>query len=82
MFWLKLVRDFFKVLRDGQTPRQIAGGFALGSILGLSPMLTLQGALVWLILLVLDINLSAALVSLTIFSLVAYLFDPVFHWIG
>ena len=43
MFWLKLIRDFIKILREGQTPAQIAGGFAAGSIVGLSPVLTLQG---------------------------------------
>ncbi len=65
MFWFKLIRDFISILREGQTPAQVAGGFALGSILGLSPMLTLQGVLVWLIILVIDVNLSAALVALT-----------------
>lgn len=82
MFWLKLIRDFIKILREGQTPAQVAGGFALGSILGLSPNLTLQGIAVWLVILMLDVNLSAALVSLTIFSLFAFLLDPVFHWVG
>jgi uncharacterized protein (TIGR03546 family) len=82
MFWLKLIRDFIGILREGQTPAQVAGGFALGSILGLSPMLTLQGAVVWLVILVLDVNMSAALVALTVFSLVAFLVDPVFHWVG
>jgi uncharacterized protein (TIGR03546 family) len=82
MFWLKLVRDFLKILREGQTPAQIAGGFALGSILGFSPMFTLQGAAVWLILLVLDVNLSAAIVAMTIFKLIAFLVDPLFHWLG
>jgi len=82
MFWLKLIRDFIKILREGQTPAQVAGGFALGSILGLSPMLTLQGAVVWLVIFVLNVNLSAALVALTVFSLVAFLLDPLFHWFG
>lgn len=82
MFWLKLIRDFIKILREGQTPAQVAGGFALGSILGLSPMLTLQGAMVWLVILVLNVNLSAALVAVTAFSLVAFLLDPIFHWLG
>ena len=82
MFWLKIIRDFFKILKEGQTSGQIAGGFALGSILGFSPMLTLQGIVVWLILLVIDVNLSAALLALTRCSIVAYLFDPLFHWIG
>ncbi|MBK7260146.1 MAG: TIGR03546 family protein [Ignavibacteriae bacterium] len=82
MFWLKLIRDFIKILREGQTPAQVAGGFALGSILGLSPNLTLQGILVWFVILILDVNLSAALVALTVFSLFAFLLDPAFHWVG
>jgi len=82
MFWITIVRDFIKILREGQTPAQVAGGFALGSILGLSPMLTLQGAVVWLIILVLNVNLSAALLALTVFSLIAFLLDPLFHWVG
>jgi uncharacterized protein (TIGR03546 family) len=82
MFWLKLISNFIKILREGQTPAQVAGGFALGSILGLSPMLTLQGVLVWLVILVLDVNLSAATLSLLVFSLIAFIFDPVFHYLG
>jgi uncharacterized protein (TIGR03546 family) len=82
MFWLKLISNFIKILREGQTPAQVAGGFALGSILGLSPMLTLQGLLVWLVILVLDVNLSAATLSLLVFSLIAFIFDPVFHHLG
>jgi uncharacterized protein (TIGR03546 family) len=82
MFYLKFIRDFVNILRAGQTPEQVAGGFALGSILGLSPMLTLQGALVWLILLALDVNFSAAGVAMTFFSLFAFLLDPLFHWLG
>jgi len=82
MFILKFIRDFVNILRAGQTPAQVAGGFALGSILGLSPMLTLQGGLVWLILLVLDVNFSAAGVAMTLFSLFAFLLDPFFHWLG
>ena len=82
MFWITIICDFIEILREGQTPAQVAGGFALGSILGLSPMLTLQGAVVWLSILVLNVNLSAALLALTVFSLFAFLLDPLFHWVG
>jgi uncharacterized protein (TIGR03546 family) len=82
MFWLKLVTNFIKILREGQTPAQVAGGFALGFILGLSPMMTLQGAVVWLIILVLDVNLSAATFSLAFFAMFAYIIDPLFHRLG
>ena len=82
MFWLHIISNFVKILRAGQTPRQIAGGFALGSIVGLSPVFTLQGLAVWLVILFFNVNLSSAILSFTLFSIVAYLFDPVFHWLG
>ena len=71
-----------KVLRAGQSPRQIAGGFALGSIVGLSPSLTLQGLAVWLMIFILDVNLSAAILAFSLFSLIAFILDPVFHSLG
>ncbi len=82
MFWLKFITNFIKILREGQTPKQIAGGFALGAILGLSPHMTLQNLIIWAILLVLDVNLSAATVAITTFALIAYIFDPLFHRLG
>jgi uncharacterized protein (TIGR03546 family) len=82
MFWLQIVKNFIQILRSGQTPSQVAGGFALGSMVGLSPFLTLQGIILWLVILVLDVNLSAALLSATLFAIIAYLLDPVFHSLG
>jgi uncharacterized protein (TIGR03546 family) len=82
MFWIQFITRFLKILRAGQTPKQIAGGFALGAIVGLSPVLTLQGIVVWLVIFVLDVNLSAAFFAFAFFSLFAYLFDPLFHSLG
>jgi len=82
MFWLKILTNFIKIMRSGQTPAQIAGGFAFGAILGLSPMLTLQGVLIWLIILMIDINLSAVTLSILLSSLIAFIFDPIFHRLG
>ncbi len=82
MFWIKFVTNFLKILRAGQTPKQIAGAFALGAIVGLSPSLTLQGVIVWLIIFVLDVNLSAAFFAFGTFALIAYIFDPIFHSFG
>jgi uncharacterized protein (TIGR03546 family) len=82
MFWLQIVANFIKILREGQTPRQVAGGFALGSIVGLIPGLSLQSLLVWLVIFVLDVNLSAAFLAATLFALLAWLLDPVFHQLG
>lgn len=82
MFWLNFIKSFIKVLAEGQTPKQIALGFALGSIIGLSPMFTLQGLIIWILILMLDVNISAALVSITLFKIIAFIFDPLFHWLG
>lgn len=82
MFWLQIVKSFIQVLRSGQTPRQIAGGFALGAIIGLMPFFTLQGLCLWFVILVLDVNLSAALLAITLFSLFAYVLDPLLHALG
>jgi uncharacterized protein (TIGR03546 family) len=82
MFWLQIVKSFIQVLRSGQTPRQIAAGFSLGAIVGLMPFFTLQGLLLWLVILVLDVNLSAALLSATLFALIAYIVDPFLHALG
>lgn len=82
MFWLQILKGFIQVLRSGQTPRQVAGGFALGAIVGLMPFFTLQGLLLWLAVLVLDVNLSAALLAASLFALLAYFIDPLFHLLG
>ncbi len=82
MFWLNIVSNFLKILRAGQTPAQIAGGFALGSIAGFSPHLSLQIVAVWVIVLSLNVNLSAAFLSFTLFGIVAFLVDPLFHVLG
>lgn len=82
MFWLQIVTNFIKILREGQTPRQVAGGFALGSIVGFVPGFSLQGLLVWLVIFVLDVNLSAAFLAFTLFALLGVLLDPLFHQLG
>jgi uncharacterized protein (TIGR03546 family) len=82
MFWLQIIKGFISVLRSGQTPRQIAGGSALGAIVGLMPFFTLQGLLLWLVIFVLDVNLSASLLAVTLFALIAYILDPLFHALG
>jgi uncharacterized protein (TIGR03546 family) len=82
MFWLKIIRDLLKILREGENPAQVAWGAALGSIVGLSPSITLQGLAVWLLILVLNVNLGAVFLAFTLFSLVAWLLDPLFHLLG
>ena len=51
MFILKILGKFIKVLRSAASPRQIAWGFALGCILGLTPFWSLHNLLLVVLIL-------------------------------
>ncbi|MFQ5709308.1 MAG: TIGR03546 family protein [bacterium] len=82
MFWLKFISKFIKVLRAGESPELIAGGVALGLLVGLPPFWTLQSVALLVVAILTKVNLSAVFFSLFFFSFVAYLFDPLFHHLG
>ncbi|MBN1895251.1 TIGR03546 family protein [bacterium] len=82
MIFIKLFSKLIKILKSGDSPSQIAWGFALGSIPGLTPLFCLHNAAVLFLLLVLNVNFGAALLALAVFSLFAWLLDPMFHAVG
>jgi len=82
MIFLKLLSKFIGVLRSGAKPGEIAWGFALGAVLGLTPFRGAHTVIVILLICVLRVNVSAAVFSWLVFSLLAYLLDPVFHSLG
>ncbi|MDZ7291986.1 MAG: TIGR03546 family protein [candidate division KSB1 bacterium] len=82
MFWLQFISKFIKVMRAGASPGQIAGGFSLGFLIGLMPFLTLQSVIIFCMVFLLNINLSAATFAIFIASFGAFLLDPLFHHLG
>jgi len=82
MFWINVLSKFIKVLRAGETPRQIAAGFGFGYLIGLMPFMTLQGILLFLTMFLLNINLAAGTLAIILCSIFAFLLDPVFHHLG
>ena len=84
MIWLKIVSKFIKAFRSGESPRQIALGFCFGFLLALMPFWKLQAILIFVLLILLNINLAAATVAflLTNIFFLPNLLDPVFHNIG
>ena len=82
MFILKLLGKLVKVLRSSAAPGQLAWGFALGAILGLTPLTTLHNLAVLILIIILPVNVTAALLSFLLYSLFAFLLDPLFHSIG
>lgn len=82
MMWLKLLGRILQVLREGATPRQIAGGFVLGFALGLIPGWPIQAFLLLAVLFLINVNLTMAGVGAVIASGLAVLLDPVIDAIG
>jgi uncharacterized protein (TIGR03546 family) len=82
MFFLKVIGKFFKAMGSSASPRQIAWGFALGAILGLTPLWSFHNLIVISLVFVLNVNLSVALMAFLLFSFFAWALDPFFHAVG
>ena len=82
MLIVKLILKLIKILNQDATPSQIAGGMALGSILGITPLASLHNMIVFLLIFLVRVNITTAFFSWGLFTLFSYLFDPVFNKIG
>jgi len=76
---LKQLFAFLKMLNSETGHNQIAAGIAAGFILGMSPMLSLQTFLVFLIIFFFRIQAGAAFLAAFFFAFIAYVLDPIFH---
>lgn len=79
---LKQIFNFFKLLNSETGHNQIAAGIALGFILGLSPTLSLQTLLVFILILFFRIQAGAAFLSAFFFKFIGFFLDPVADPIG
>lgn len=82
MFWLNFIFKLIKTLHSDEEPHNMAAGFALGSIIGLTPLLSLHNLFVFLIILVFNVSISAAFFGIFFFGCFAYFFDTQFHSLG
>ncbi len=78
----KQIFVFFKLLNSENDTRPLATGLALGVVLGFSPLLSLQGVLILMILFLFRIQMGAAFLSAFFFSFVAFLLDPITDHLG
>lgn len=79
---LRLIARLLRVLNSETNPSQISLGFCFAMVAGLTPLVSLHNLVVLLLILILRVNLSAFLLGFVVFSGLAYLLDPVFHWNG
>ncbi|MGE5581293.1 MAG: TIGR03546 family protein [Bacillota bacterium] len=82
MFYFNFLAKLISVLHSGEEPKHLAAGFALGSIIGLTPLNSLHNLIIFCLILLLNVSISAATFGIFVFSLFAYLLDPIFHNIG
>ncbi|HYT81944.1 MAG TPA: TIGR03546 family protein [Gemmatimonadales bacterium] len=79
---VKLLQSLVKALHSEGTPGQLAAGIALGSILGLTPLLSLHNAFVFALIVMLNVSFPGAMLGWALFVPIGFLLDPVFDWIG
>jgi len=79
---LKYVAKLLKALSSEASPNQLAGGFILGMIIGLTPVLSVHNLIILILIIILKVNIGMAILAFLIFSGIAYLADPLFHSFG
>ena len=79
---VKLLQSLVQALHSDGTPGQLAAGIALGSILGLTPLVSAHNAVVFGLIVILNVSFPGAMLGWALFVPVGFLLDPVFDAIG
>jgi uncharacterized protein (TIGR03546 family) len=79
---LKALQSLIKTLHSDGTPVQIAAGFALGAVLGLTPLMSLHNLLALAALALLNVSFGAGLLGMLLFTPVGFALDPLFDRMG
>jgi uncharacterized protein (TIGR03546 family) len=82
MIFLKLLSRLVKILKSGEMPSQIAWGFVLGMVIGFISLRSLLAAFFILLVIILDVNISAAIFAALLFRAISYFAAPLFHTLG
>jgi len=79
---LKLIQSIIKTLHSEGTPGQVALGIALGSVLGLSPLVNVHNLIVFSLIVLLNVSFGGGMLGCALFVPVGFVLDPVFDRIG
>jgi uncharacterized protein (TIGR03546 family) len=79
---LKLIQSLIKTLHSDGTPGQVAAGIALGSALGLTPLVNVHNLIVFAFIVVLNVSFGGGMLGWALFVPIGFLLDPVFDSIG
>lgn len=79
---LQQLFGLIKLLNSETGTNQISWGIAAGFVLGMSPIISLQSIVIFLLILIFRIQAGAAFISAFFFGFVAYILDPLTAAIG
>jgi uncharacterized protein (TIGR03546 family) len=79
---VKLIQSLLGALHSEGTPGQLALGIALGSIIGLTPLVNLHNAVVFAAIVLLNVSFAGGMLGWALFVPMGFLLDPVFDRIG
>ena len=79
---LTLIAKLLKALNSDDNPSQIALAVVFAAFIGITPLASPHNIIILLIALVIRIHLPMFFLSVGLFTLVAYLIDPISHLIG
>jgi uncharacterized protein (TIGR03546 family) len=79
---IKLIQSLVGALHSEGTPGQLALGIALGSIMGLTPLLNIHNAIVFAAIVLLNVSFAGGMLGWALFVPIGFLLDPLFDWIG
>jgi uncharacterized protein (TIGR03546 family) len=82
MFGINPLQFIFRVIRGTDNPKELAGGFALGFFIGLTPGWPLHIIIAAVLLLILNVNLTAAIIAAAIAVSLSWLLDPLITAVG
>ena len=82
MLVLKLLQSLVKALHSEGTPGQVAAGIALGSVLGLTPLVNLHNLVVAGLILVLNVSVPGAVLGWALTVPLGFALDPAFDAVG
>ncbi len=79
---LKLIQSIIKTLHSDGTPGQVALGIALGSALGLTPLVNVHNLIVFSVIVLLNVSFGGGMLGWALFVPVGFVLDPLFDRIG
>ena len=76
MFFFNIFKSIIGILQSEISPNEVAFGASLGALIGLSPYMTLQNLVIFLLIFLLKVNVGSAFLSAGIFAIVGHFLDP------